>query len=344
MSDEPVVAPAPAVTAGAGADRLRRTEASSGRAPDFFIVGHPKCGTTALYFMLRSHPQIYMPEKEPRFFAPDLRTRYWRPAASRRRHPHTLENYLALFAGAEPEQLIGEATTVYLMSTTAASRIAEVRPDARIIAVLREPASFLRSLHLQMVRNYDETQTDFRKAIGLEEARRRGKRIPLFSQVPSFLLYSDHVRYVDQLRRFRAEFPSENLLVLIYDDFRADNEQVVRQILRFLDVDETVPIPSVQLKSLLMPRSQLLDQLVRAMTIARRTLVPSPPGRRRARTKADRRPRGTALWRRALYRDPPPPDEEFMLELRRRFKPEVVALSEYLGRDLVTLWGYDRLD
>jgi hypothetical protein len=32
-----------------------------------------------------------------------------------------------------------------------------------------------------------------------------------------------------------------------------------------------------------------------------------------------------------------------MLELRRRFKPEVAALSEHLSRDLVTLWGYDSL-
>jgi hypothetical protein len=50
-----------------------------------------------------------------------------------------------------------------------------------------------------------------------------------------------------------------------------------------------------------------------------------------------------ALWRRVVYSDPPPPDEELMLELRRRFRPEVEALSDYLGRDLVTLWGYDKL-
>ena len=45
-----------------------------------------------------------------------------------------------------------------------------------------------------------------------------------------------------------------------------------------------------------------------------------------------------------VYAEPPPPDESFMLELRRRFKGEVVALSEYLDRDLVTLWGYDEPD
>ena len=45
-----------------------------------------------------------------------------------------------------------------------------------------------------------------------------------------------------------------------------------------------------------------------------------------------------------MVRRPRAPDENFVLELRRRFKPEVVALSEHLGRDLVTLWGYDAVD
>jgi hypothetical protein len=47
--------------------------------------------------------------------------------------------------------------------------------------------------------------------------------------------------------------------------------------------------------------------------------------------------------RRVVHGSPQPPDEEFMLELRHRFRGEVEALSEYLDRDLVTLWGYDRL-
>jgi hypothetical protein len=42
-----------------------------------------------------------------------------------------------------------------------------------------------------------------------------------------------------------------------------------------------------------------------------------------------------------VYGKPRAPDARLMLELRRRFKGEVVALSEYLDRDLVTLWGYD---
>jgi hypothetical protein len=316
------------------------------RLPDFFIAGHAKSGTTALYFMLKAHPSIHLPVKEPRFFAPELRTRFWRPASSNRQRPRTLDGYVSLFAGARPEQRVGEATPSYLRSETAAARIAEVQPDARIVAILREPASYLRSFHLQSVRNYDETQKDFRKAMALEDARRRGKRIPRLSQAPSGLLYSDHVRYVEQLRRYHAVFPPEQVLVLVYDDFRADNEGTVRRVLRFLGVEETAPIPKLELLTLRYPRFQLLDQLTRAMSILRPSR-PRPGPLAGARPAAGHGLRGAdafgSLWRRIVYTDPPPPDAEFMLELRRRFKGEVEAVSEYLDRDLVTLWGYDRI-
>jgi hypothetical protein len=100
--------------------------ASRGRAPDFFIVGHPKSGTTSLYQMLRRHPQIYMPDlKEPRFLAGDMRPRRgFENGPKDVGYPVTLEQYLALFEGAAPEQRVGEATTSYLWSHAAASTIA----------------------------------------------------------------------------------------------------------------------------------------------------------------------------------------------------------------------------
>jgi hypothetical protein len=316
------------------------------RLPDFFIVGHGKCGTTALHQMLVSHPQIHMPVKEPRYFAPDRRTRHWRPASSMRQHPITLDGYLALFTGARPDQRIGEATPTYLRSTLAAENIAAVQPNARIIAILREPASLLRSVHLQAVRNYDETEKDFGKAIALEDSRREGKNIPRLSQFPQVLMYSELIRYVEQLRRYHAVFPPEQVLVLIYDDFRADNEGTIRRVLRFLDLDDTLPVSSVELDTLRTPRYVWLDQAMRVSAMVRRTppvatlnkglIALAPPPLRSSATRAE-------LARQIRYVDTPPPDQQLMLELRRRFKPEVKATGEYLGRNLVALWGYDSI-
>ena len=50
------------------------------------------------------------------------------------------------------------------------------------------------------------------------------------------------------------------------------------------------------------------------------------------------------MRRRLLYGDPRPPDAELMKQLRSRFKGEVLALSEYLDRDLVKLWGYQDVE
>jgi hypothetical protein len=314
------------------------------RVPDFFIVGHAKCGTTALYAMLRHHPQLFMPAlKEPRFLSDDLRDRFQPPGAPVL--PSTLDEYLSLFAPAKPEQLVGEASPTYLRSRTAAARIADMQPSARIIAILREPASFLRSLHLQFVEAHNETETDLGKAIALERVRREGKRIPHQSHRPQGLLYSEHIRYVEQLRRYHAVFAPEQVMVLIYDDFRRDNEATVRQVLRFLGVDDTLPIaateanPTVRVRgtrlhTLTHAASMANDPVSRTVKTALKALAPKALGRESLIT----------IRNRLLYTSPRPPDESVMLELRRRFKPEVVALSEYLGRDLVTLWGYGDLD
>jgi Sulfotransferase family len=310
------------------------------RVPDFFIVGHPKCGTTALYEALRRHPQIYMPEgKEPWFFASELHVRRPpRPEGTAR----TLEEYQSLFVEAKPEQRVGEATALYLWSQTAAARIAEVQPDARIIAILREPASFLHSLHLQFVQTYIETEGDLRKALSLEGARRQGRSIPRHSYWPQVLLYSEHVRYVEQLRRYHEVFPPEHVLTLIYDDFRHDNEGTVRTVLHFLEVDDTFPIETFEANFTVRARSQGLHHLVHSVSVGHGRVSLSVKAIAKALTPQRlRRSILYATQRRAVFAEPRPPDEELMLELRGRFKGEVAALSEYLGRDLVTLWGYD---
>jgi hypothetical protein len=318
-------------------------EAPQRRVPDFFLAGHPKCGTTAMYEILRRHPQIYMPDlKEPRYFASDQRQRF-QPRRSGRL-PATLEEYLKLFEPALPDQVVGEASPSYLTSSTAAALIAEVQPAARIVAIFREPASFLRSLHLQMVQSHHETVKGFKRAMSLEAARREGRRIPRRSDRPQALLYSDSVRYVDQLRRYEAVFSSEQIMTLIYDDWRSENEATVRKILRFLQVDDAVPVEVEDVNPTVLVRSQHLEEAVNALSVGRGPVTSAAKGAIKAIAPRQLRLEALRLIRRrVVLGKPAPPDEAFMLELRRRFKPEVVALSEHLGRDLVTLWGYDTI-
>ncbi len=315
------------------------------RVPDFFVAGHTKCGTTAMYAMLRRHPQIHMsPVKEPRWFASDLR--YASPPARGNRLPQSYEEYLELFAGAQPGQLAGEASPMYLWSREAAANIAAVAPRARIVAILREPASFLYSLHNHWVLHHVEAERDFRRAISLEQARREGKQVPSPSYWPQALLYSDHVRYVEQLRRYEAVLGRERILVLVYDDYRRDNEAAVRRVLRFLEVDDQAPVHVMETNTTNKRlRARRLDAVGRKLYTGTGPFARVTRGSLKAlmseRVRTEVLP---AMRRRMVYTEVQRPDERFMLELRRRFKGEVVALSEHLDRDLVGLWGYDGLD
>jgi hypothetical protein len=312
---------------------VAEARATGHKIPDFWIVGHPKSGTTALYEMLKRHPQIFMPElKETLFLAREMHPGLISPI-----HPDTLEEYLALFAPARLDQKAGEASPSYLRSPLAAARIRELEPDARIIAVLREPASFLRSVHLELLQDHVETEKDFRRAIAREQAELQDKLVYWYAD--------ERVEYVKHLRRYFELFPPEQVLVLIYDDFRADNEAVVRQVLDFLGVDSEAPIETSEANPTVLVRSPRLYEMVRSLYLGRNPVARAANAAIKAVTTQRLRHGGLRTLRsRVLYGKPPPPDEQLMLEMRRRFKPHVQELSEYLDRDLVGLWGYDRLD
>jgi len=108
--------------------------------PDFFLVGAPRSGTTALYTYLKSHPEIFMsPIKETQFFAADL--------LGEHRPIRTWAEYLNCFSGAQSEKRIGEASALYLSSRSAPAAIKAFCATARIIVILRNPVDMMYSLY-----------------------------------------------------------------------------------------------------------------------------------------------------------------------------------------------------
>jgi hypothetical protein len=320
---------------------LQAERGTSRRTPDFFLVGHPKCGTTAIYEMLRRHPQVFTVPgmKETGFFDDELPPP--KPTSPR---PRTLDEYLALFGDARPDQRAGEMTTSYLRTPTAAGRIAEVQPDARIVALFREPASFLRSLHMQLVRDRVEPVSDLRAALALEAARREGREMPPDCPRPAALLYSNLVRYTDQLKRYHEAFSPEQVLVLIYEDFRTENKATMERVLRFIGADDIEALqvfdahPSVRVRSTRahgMLRATLLGEGAAARAVKSAVM---PLTTHRFRQRAFRLVRD-----KVVFAKPKPPDPGLTLELQQRFRDEVEAFGQYLGRDLVSLWGYENV-
>lgn len=194
--------------------------------PNFFIVGAPKCGTTAWHSYLGTHPEIgFAVEKEPHYFNTDMEGFRWF---------HDEAAYLALFEGCVGKSVVGEASVQYLASEAAARNIAAFAPEARILIFVRDHAKYLQSYHNQLVLNLDETLTDFAEAwyAGPDRA------IPDTCRHAGLLDYRRMGALSEQVARYLAHFPPEQVMILPFETWtRAPRDSYLR-ILAFLGLED----------------------------------------------------------------------------------------------------------
>ncbi len=194
--------------------------------PNFFIVGAPKCGTTAMNDYLNQHPDIFMAKKELHYFGSDLQTKV----------KLSEEEYLKYFTEAGQKKIIGEASVWYLFSKTAAEEIKKFSPEAKILIMLRDPVEVLYSLHSQHLYDGNEDIRDFETALAFDEDRKKGIHLPDsvdYFQVPP---YVDSVLFSKQVKRYLDVFGREKVHVTLYDDLKANPEKAFFEILEFLEL------------------------------------------------------------------------------------------------------------
>jgi hypothetical protein len=295
------------------------------RRPDFFIVGAPRCGTTALYSYLRQHPDVFMPEhKEPHFFNTDMAS----GGAVRE-----LQAYLRLFSGARDHKRVGEASVYYLSSAHAPAAIKEFCPHAQILIMLRNPVDVMYAIHALNVAAWVEECWDFEQALALEDERKRGAHLPTWLTDVSKVLYRDTVDFPRHVQRYFDTFGRDNVHVMIYDDFQRDIAGVFRRACAFLGVDPDLPMEFPVVWANVSFRSRALSKFIR-----------QPPAfvRRLGRVLLGRRFRAAVvdtLWRWNSTRAPRAPmDGALRARLSADLAPDVARLGELLGRDL-THWS-----
>ena len=195
--------------------------------PNLFIVGAPKCGTTAICAYLKTHPDIFFhpDKKEPHHYNTDMPGFLWYSKRTA---------YLKLFASAEANaaQFRGDASVQYLYSTEAAANIASDVPDARILICLRASASFIRSYHNQMLVNLDEDLTDLAAAWDVSGTFRTVAR------EPRLLDYKSVGLFAEQIARYRKVFPDKQIRILTLEEFSADPASHYRAILYWLGLPD----------------------------------------------------------------------------------------------------------
>lgn len=194
--------------------------------PNFFIVGAPKCGTTALYSYLAGHPDICMSKiKEPHFFAPDT-IGHQRPSA-------TLEKYLANFDGAAGKSGIGEASTGYLSSRAAPREILHFNPSARIIVMLRNPVDVMHAMHSQRILDGREHIAQFERALDSQETRYE-KSAGFRGQPALRSSYRETTRFSEQVQRYFDTFGRACVHVIWFKDFALSPAIEYDKVLSFL--------------------------------------------------------------------------------------------------------------
>lgn len=198
--------------------------------PSFFIVGSPKCGTTALAKYLSEHDDIFISSpKEPHYFATNF--------DESMRTVKTEEHYFSLFKNAKKSQTCGEASIWYLYSEDALNNIAKFEPDAKIIVMIRNPADMIYSLHSQKIYSLDEDVLNFEEAWNLSWEREKGNFIPLRCREPKTLYYHKIANYKEQIDYLYRFFPKNNVKIIDFQEFQDSNLDVYKDVLAFLNIE-----------------------------------------------------------------------------------------------------------
>ena len=209
-----------------------------GRLPDFILIGAPKAGTTALHAALARHPQLFLSQvKEPKYYlcgdSPPPAYRGPGDAHSNREWIWQRQRYLDLFAGAGEDRLAGESTPFYLYHRDARRRIAADLPEAKLIAVLRDPVDRAYSNWMHLWADGLEPCADV-----VEACAREAKRID--DGWAPFWHYRGLGMYGRQLADLFEHVPLEQVLVLRYRDLVDDAHGALDRVARFLGIREGV--------------------------------------------------------------------------------------------------------
>lgn len=261
------------------------------RLPDLVVIGAPRSGTTTLSAWLAAHPEVaFSAEKELEFFD--------------RHHERGVGWYLEQLPAEPGDRVVAEATPTYLSEPGVADRVVATLPDARFVALLREPVARAWS-------NYW-----FFRQLGLE--RRQWEDVVADERDDDPVGYLWRGRYADQLARWDALAGPDRLHVALFDDLVQDPASTYAGVCRFAGVEEREPPARGPVNPARQPRSVRLQRRLRSTSAG-------PLRRRLYAWNAQGRPVPSL-----------PPAQH--AALKQRFAASNAELEKRLGRPLPPHW------
>ena len=206
------------------------------KKPNFIVFGAMKAATTSLYTYLKQHPEIFMTKvKEPMFFNNFKQENKYKILGKKIKKPTTLKEYLAMFDDVKKEKAIGEASPAYIYNPQAPQLIKEHLSNVKIIAILRQPTDRAYSNYLHTKRADREDAAAFQEAIELENKRIKDNWSPMYH-------YIEKGYYSVQLKRYFDLFSEKNIKIYLFEDVVKNTKETLKDIFKFLEVDENVEI------------------------------------------------------------------------------------------------------
>lgn len=199
--------------------------------PTFFLVGAPRCGTTAMSKYLSKHPKIcFSKPKEPHFFTILIKLLG---------QVNLERDYIQrfFFHRTDEHLVCGEGSVSYLYSEQALKTIINLNPDARFIVSVRNPVDMIYSYHARLLKLVEEDQQDFQVAWGLQEARARGEQLPRRCHDPDLFQYKEVGSLGKYLERLFELVGLDRVHVVVFDDFAKDTLSEYKKVLSFLSIE-----------------------------------------------------------------------------------------------------------
>ena len=305
------------------------------KIPNLFIVGAPRCGTTSMAKYLSQHPDIFMAPGEPHFFGSDI-------AFSNK--VSSEKDYLDLFAKSSNEKWMGEKSTWYLYSRTAAEEIKDYNRDSRILIQIRNPVDMVYSLHRHLLYTTPyplENISSFEQALDAQGDRMKAFKKASLEGNNEFMepfFYTQVPLYTEQIKRYVDCFGWNRIHVIVYDDLKTHTLDTYKKILQFLNVDDGFQPAFNVYNRVKGQKSLLFLKIMRKISkYGERIVLFSPP----SVTTYLRRARNQFIeWNTVSI-----PHQSMKPHVRKRlqneFADEVDKLSKLLDRDL-NYWVKDQ--
>lgn len=202
--------------------------------PNVFLVGAPKCGTTAISAYLSDHPNVFLPyPKEPCYWSFDLNRGGWVLKLG------CVDDYLRIYEPAlTTHRVLIDASTSYLQSEKAVEEILKFSSEAKFIVMLRNPVDVAYAFHMEQLFNIFEDESSFEKAWDLQSERSVGKNIPPQCIEPKNLQYRQVAALGSHLARLKGLVRDDQLHVIFLEDFAKNPRATYLSLLSFLGLKD----------------------------------------------------------------------------------------------------------